>query len=897
MATLLYRIGRGAYRRWPAVLVGWLVVMLGVGGFAAAKSEPMSTTFSIPGVPAIQAAELQHELFPSARAADKQVTGQVVLKAPEGHTLAEQPYKGQVDALVADLAKTPQLDQGSRSSLVNPATAGPALTERAVRAQVAQGTPRATAETNASYLSPLSADKRYGTVSWTFAADQPQDIEQSTQDYVRSAVSRHSGNGLEAVPGGTGMRAMGEIGVTSEAIGIGVALIVLVLTFGSFVAAGLPILAAIIGVSLGIIGIRAATAFGDIASTTPTLASMIGLAVGIDYSLFILSRYRSELRHTSDRSHAMGRAIGTAGTAVVFAGLTVVIALVALVFSGISLLGSMGIAAACTVAIAVMVAITLLPAILGMLKGKAFAGQVRRRADVDEEDHQAVNGSVRLGQGIRRSPVVVALVATLALTALAIPAKDLHLGLPSSTTAAEGTDARRSADMLNEGFGPGKNAPMVAVIDSRSVPDQQRRAAALADAQRWAASDHGVANAQVVQATKDASGAVMLITPRTAPEDEATDETLSRLRDSVGGLEDRTGATIGITGQTAIAADVSSELADALPTYLGIVVGLAFLLLVLVFRSIWVPILATLGFVLSTLATLGVTVGLVQEGWLGIFEPQPVMSVMPTLLIGIVFGLAMDYQVFLTTRIREAYVHGMEAKDAVIDGFRHSGRVVTAAALIMISVFAAFAFQDEPLIKSIGVALATAVLLDAFLVRMILIPALLLVMGRHAWWMPAWLDRLVPHMDVEGATLATEAPDDRPVGTHREPAPDRGAIGASSGAGLATIVGSSSRTVTEDLSTTVVASPSITVHDEAQREHTASHGLADWHAFHGDVTDTEGAPRGAGTVTLLDADGRPLARTAVGQEGRYYLAVPSAARPRRITIEVDAVHEESSLRH
>ncbi|WP_018155037.1 MMPL family transporter [Demetria terragena] len=754
MATLLYRLGRTAYRRWPIVMVGWLLALLAVGGFAATQAKPFTTSFAIPGIPSVEAAETQKELFPQAKSADQEVSGRIVVQAPEGHTLAEQPYRGQIDALTQKLSTTPQV--AAETPFLNPVTAAPAQEKQVVTESTKSGTPEAVAKANAQALSPLSEDGRTGTISWTFNVTNALDVKPETQDYVRDAVKDASTGGLTVAAGGTGMEKFELPSGTSELIGIGIALIVLVITFGSFVAAGLPILSAVIGVGVGLAGITGATAFFDLSDTTTALASMIGLAVGIDYALFILSRYRTELRHTDDREHAMGRALGTAGSAVVFAGLTVVIALSAFALLGISLLTAMGLAAAATVVMAVLIALTFLPALMGMLKGKAFAGRFRKEVVTDDRDHAAVNGSVRLASGIRKAPWLAAIAVVAALAALAVPVKDIHLGLPSDSTASVGTEARTSADLMSEGFGPGRGAPMVAVVDSRDLNNSTRQQAATGEVVKWASSDPGVANAQVVQSNSSGDGAVVLITPKTGPADVETDDLLERLRAEQPDVEERTGASIGITGQTAIQADVSKMLNDALPVYLAIVVGLAFLLLVLVFRSIVVPLLATGGFLLSVLATLGVTVKVVQDGLFGIFDPQPIMSFMPTLLIGIVFGLAMDYQVFLTTRMREAYSHGMEARDAVIDGFRHSGRVVVAAALIMISVFAAFAFQDNALIKSIGVALATAVFLDAFLVRMVLVPAVMLMLGDRAWWIPSWLNRILPNIDVEGESLAAQ---------------------------------------------------------------------------------------------------------------------------------------------
>ncbi len=769
MATLLYRLGRLAYRRWPLFLVAWLVVLAGIGGFASANSKPMSDTFTIPGIASLKAADVQKDLFPDQNAADKQVGGQVVIAAPEGKTLADEPYRSQVDTLVAALQKMPQLQKDTK--LANPVVSAPLVAKQLEQAAIKSGISAEQAKQNAQYLSDLSVDKRIGVISWNFAVTNQVDVKAATQDYVNNAVDAAAKNGLTAVAGGQGMEKNSFGGGASEGIGVLVALVVLVLTFGSLVAAGMPIVNAIVGVALGSVAVSASTAFFTVPSTATALSSMLGLAVGIDYSLFILSRYRAELKHTTDRAHAMGRAIGTAGSAVVFAGTTVVIALVAFSVLGIPALTAMGLAAAATVIFAVLVSLTLLPAIMGILKSKAFAGRVRKDAAADEEDHELVNGSVTLARTIRRRPWIFAVGVVVVLGALAVPVASLHLGLPSDATAKKGTAARTSADLLAEGFGPGKNAPMLVIVDARHVDTATQRSQAFRDVADWALKYKGVANAQVVQTNAAGTGATVLITPTTGPASTKTDDLLSRLRDGQSALEKRTGADVGITGVTAIQDDVSTKLNNALVPYLIIVVGLAFLLLVVVFRSLVVPLLATVGFVLSVLAALGITIRLVQDGWFGLFDPQPIMSFMPSLMIGIVFGLAMDYQVFLTTRMREAYVHGMSARDAVVEGFRHSGRVVTAAALIMTSVFAAFALQDNALIQSIAVAMASAIILDAFLVRMILLPAVMLAIGDKAWWIPKWLDKVLPRVDVEGEGL-------RAVAAQNPPEPERELVNA-----------------------------------------------------------------------------------------------------------------------
>lgn len=765
MATLLYRLGKAAYRRWPLFLAAWALAFVAVGGVAATMSKPMTDAFSIPGIPSEEAADLQSELFPGSVDAFDQATVNVVVAAPEGSTLKDPEYADRVGDLVEDLAALPQMPDGSDPTNplpADPVSAAAIQTEQIVTAQTASGATQEQAEANAQALSPLAEGGRVGLISFTFDVETFADLEPATIDALHDVLDEHRSDAFTVEANGSGVTGMTELDGKAELIGIAVALVILVLTFGSLVAAGGPVVTAMVGVGLGITGITAMTAFTDIGSTTPMLATMIGLAVGIDYALFILARYRTELHHTDDREEAVGVAVGTAGSAVVFAGLTVLIALAALSVVRIPFLTTMGLAAAATVFIAVLVALTLLPAGLGVLKSKAFGGRVRHYAPQREANGHILNNGVRWARLVGRAPIAVVLLVVVGLGSLAIPLKDLHLAFPTDATASSDTTQRKASDVIAEAFGPGRDARMLAVVDARDVPEEERGAAFGAVAQ-WAAEQDGVANAQVVltnavtdkdgNLTEPATGAQVMITPETGADDTATEDLLADLRDSEGATEAETGTTIGVTGLTAITVDVSERLADALPVYLLVVVGLAFILLTIVFRSLLVPLTATLGFVLSVLATLGATVAVFQEGAFGIMEGQPIVSFMPIFLIGLVFGLAMDYQVFLVTRMREAHVHGMSTRDAVVDGFRNSARVVAAAAVIMISVFAAFMLIDEPIIKSMGFALAVAVLFDAFVVRMALIPALMYLLGEKAWWIPRWLDKVMPNVDVEGEQL------------------------------------------------------------------------------------------------------------------------------------------------
>ncbi|WP_340539779.1 MMPL family transporter [Nocardioides sp. GXZ039] len=758
MATYLYRLGKTAYRRWPLFLAAWLAVFVVVGGVAATLSKPTTDAFTIPGIPSEEAADLQAELFPDSVDAFDQATVNVVVAAPEGEQLSD--YADDVAALVEDLRGVDQMP--APETVVDPVAAAAAAAEAQQGAQ--QGGQQDDAAAGAAAaMAPISQDGRIGVITFAFDVDTVTDVKPATQEQVKDLMAEARDSGLTVEANGQGMGEFAPPGGSAELIGIGLALIILVLTFGSLVAAGLPIVSAIVGVGLGMAGITASTAFMDVGSSAPILATMIGLAVGIDYSLFILARYRSELEHTEDREEAVGVAVGTSGSAVVFAGLTVLIALAALAVVRIPFLTTMGIAAAATVFLAVLVALTLLPAILGMLKSKAFGGQVRKYRPKRDEKGRVLNNGVRWARFVGKKPVVAVLLVVVGLGALAIPLKDLFLAFPTDSTASPSTTQRKASDLLTEGFGPGREAPFQLVVDLREVPEAER-AATTQEIVDWAASQDGVAGAVDLAAltapaegdpaaAAAAPGTQILLLPEYGPDEPQTKDLLEALRGGEGDIEAKTDTDIGITGLTAITTDVSDRLNGALVPYLAVVVGLAFILLMIVFRSLLVPLTATFGFLLSVLATLGFTVLIFQEGTFGIMEGQPIVSFMPIFLIGVVFGLAMDYQVFLVTRMREAHVHGASTREAVVDGFRSSARVVAAAAVIMTAVFSGFILEDDAIIKSMGFALAVAVIFDAFVVRMVLIPALMYLLGEKAWYLPAWLDKILPNVDVEGEKL------------------------------------------------------------------------------------------------------------------------------------------------
>ncbi len=483
----------------------------------------------------------------------------------------------------------------------------------------------------------------------------------------------------------------------------------------------------------------------DLGSTTSTLAMMIGLAVGIDYALFIVSRYRVELAEGRARDEAAGRAVGTAGSAVVFAGLTVVIALVGLAVVNIPMLTKMGVAAAGTVVIAVLVALTLVPAILAFAGKKVLPAGTKSRLFGKGKPAGAepkANGGTRWARFVLRRPVMVLLVAVIGLGAIAIPAGKLEMGLPDDGAQPVSTTQRKAYDLLSEGFGPGFNGPLLVVVDGdkKLADETEARIKGL----------QGVAVVTPPNPNKDGDASVITVIPKDRPSSAETEALVHTIRDG-------SGDDVLVTGATAMNIDFSQKMNDALLPYLGLVVGLAFLLLMLVFRSVLVPLKAALGFLLSVVAALGAVVAVFQWGWLGslfgVEQTGPIMSMMPIFMVGVVFGLAMDYEVFLVTRMREAYVHGERPGQAVVTGFQYSARVVVAAAIIMIAVFAGFIGASEQMVKMIGFGLAVAVFFDAFVVRMTIVPAVLALLGHRAWWLPGWLDRLLPNVDVEGESL------------------------------------------------------------------------------------------------------------------------------------------------
>ncbi|MFD9879655.1 MMPL family transporter, partial [[Kitasatospora] papulosa] len=585
------------------------------------------------------------------------------------------------------------------------------------------------------------------------------ELTDGTREALEDAGHDAQSSGMQVEIGGDALQVMPETGAT-EIIGVAIAAVVLVITFGSLIAAGLPLLTALIGVGIGVSTITALANVLDLGSTTSTLAMMIGLAVGIDYALFIVSRYRAELAEGREREEAAGRAVGTAGSAVVFAGLTVVIALVGLAVVNIPMLSKMGFAAAGTVAIAVLIALTLVPAMLGFAGRRIMGRKARKAAEAENKPEAKPNMGTRWARFVLRRPVWVLLVGVLGLGAIAVPAASLEMGLPDDGAQPKSTTQRQAYDMLSDGFGPGFNGPLLVVVDTKGAADGKSAV------DRVSQEIEGIGHVAAVTPAafnKAGDAATITVVPQDRPSSTETEDVVHAIRDAGPQIKDDTGAEVLVTGATAMNIDFSEKMNNALLPYLALVVGLAFLLLMVVFRSVLVPLKAALGFLLSVVAALGAVVAVFQWGWLGslfgVEQTGPIMSMMPIFMVGVVFGLAMDYEVFLVTRMREAYVHGETPGQAIVTGFKHGARVVTAAAVIMMAVFAGFIGSSEQMIKMIGFSLAIAVFFDAFVVRMAVVPAVLALLGRRAWWLPRWLDRVLPNVDVEGEGLRKDLSD------------------------------------------------------------------------------------------------------------------------------------------
>ncbi|GIE94470.1 MMPL family transporter [Paractinoplanes rishiriensis] len=714
MATLLHRLGLAAVRHRLAVTAVWLVALIAAALGAIFLSGPTVNTFSIPGQESTTALSLMKERFGAASAG---ANAQVVFAAPAGAKVTDPALAGQITGVVGKLGELPGV-----LAATNPLDPQQPVVSRDQTAAFSTVT--------------------YGVVASAITVEE--------REALLAAVEQANAGGLVVEVRGEAAKESGaDVGGPAEGIGVVVALLVLAVTYGSLVAAGMNLLTAIVGVGIGAAGIFTLTGFVELQSTTSILAIMLGLAVGIDYALFIVTRFRHELRRGLPVPDAAAMAVGTAGSAVVTAGLTVVIALAGLSVAGIPFLTEMGIAAAATIVIAVLVAITLVPAILGWIGLRALPR--RQRAVPAAGSHEAGRGFFRgWAHLVTRQRWLSLLVAVAALAVVAIPVTRMETSLVQKEVP--GSTYAKADEIIAQRFGPGFAGPLLVLVDGSGAP------AYAASLQQRIATLPGVLVAAPPRPDQAGTAALISIIPATGPDDTATTDLVHSLRDTI---DDGPNAKVYVTGTTAISIDVSEKLSQALPIYLALVVGLAFVLLVLVFRSILVPVAGVLGFLLTIGAALGATTAVFQWGWLTeVVNAQvtgPLLSLAPIIIVGILFGLAMDYQVFLVSRMHEAHAHGSEPRQAVVTGFRQAAPVVVAAATIMFAVFAGFVPQGNDTVKPIAFALAVGILFDALVVRMVAIPAALALMGRAAWWLPSWLRRL-PELDVEGAALERTPP-------------------------------------------------------------------------------------------------------------------------------------------
>lgn len=733
MARLLQRLGVFSARHRKLVLTVWMLALLGLGAISVTSAEFSDQRTSIPSTESSQARDAMMQKFPAPPEPEHGGDLQLIMQSPDDGDITRPKHAAAVEDLVAEVA--------------------------AVAGVTAVSNPL---EQKAPYLSP-DRSTAVATVSVETASEEALERVQNEVRSVADAApltSEVGGSVIDESPSPIGI---------AELIAAVVAFVILLFAYGTLVAAGANMLMALIGVGVGLLGVVATSALSPIQTTTPILALMLGMAVGIDYVLFIMTRFRAELR----KGHSVLRAIevssGTAGSSVVFAGATVVIALAGLSVVGISFLTEMGLAAAGAVLVAVLMALTLTPAVLAMLgqrllpkgdRGVAATGTLALVSDYHGPRApitQKVTLLERWGSLVVRRPVaclaltlagfvVVALPATALQTALSVPGGDDPRG-----------PERHAYETVAKEFGAGAQSPLIVLAEGDSIGSDVPAVRSVLE------GTEGVANVAAPRISEDGTAALFVVTAETGPLDDATTDLVGAIRDRGAALD--VGATevkIRVTGETAVALDMNRLLSDAFVVYGILVVALAIVLLVLLFRSILVPVIAAIGFMFSLAGALGASVAVFQWGWLDALvtanQGDPLNSMLPILLTGILFGLAMDYQVFLVSRMHEAHLRGLPPKEAVLDGFSHSAGVVAVAAAIMTALFAGFGLSESPIVASIGVGLAVGVLLDAFVVRLIIVPAALSILGDKAWWLPGWLDRLLPRIQLESDSAPEQQP-------------------------------------------------------------------------------------------------------------------------------------------
>ena len=755
MSSALYRLGRAAYARRRAVIGAWLAVLVLLGAGAVLLGGKLDNSVTIPGTESQAALDRLAATFPEAAG----TTAQVLVVGTDGGQVDDPAVVSAVDDAAQRFADV----QGVTSAVSPFDTTTPGASETSKDGQAA--------------IMVLSLRGEGVAIG----ADVKDELRDLTADLAAALP-----DGYDATIGGQ-LFSQEFPGLTvTEALGVVVAFVVLIITLGSFAAAGMPLINALLGVGISTLLVLVAAAFTSVTSTTPLLSLMLGLAVGIDYALFIVSRHRELLATGLPPDEAAARSNATAGSAVIFAGLTVMIALVGLSVAGIPFLGVMGVAGAMAVGVAVLISITLVPAMLGVAGARLVprpSRRARRRAgaraeqaagtpastetvaaattdahddewDLPAQHNRFFAGWVRLATA---KPWITVVVTVGAMAALAFPALDLRLALPDAGVQPTGSSQRVTYDRISEHFGPGANGPLIVTGSIVTSDDPLQLMQDVADELRTLP---GVEDVPLATPNASIDTGIVQVVPTTGPTDPKTADLVNAIRDLRPEIQEKYGFDLSVTGFTAVGIDVSAKLGAALLPFAVFVVGLSLVLLTMVFRSVAVPLKATVGYLLSVAVAFGVVTSVFEHGFgadlLHVSRLGPVISFMPIVLMGVLFGLAMDYEVFLVSRIREDYVHSGKARASIATGFVSSAKVVTAAAVIMVAVFFAFVPEGDINIKPIALGLAVGVAVDAFVVRMTLVPAVLQLLGDKAWWMPRALDRALPSFDVEGESLHRE---------------------------------------------------------------------------------------------------------------------------------------------
>lgn len=785
MSTFLYKLGKSAYSKPWAFIISWIVILGAVLAILGFNGIHVTSDMKIEGTESQKVLDKLAEELPEASGGQ----ASILFKAPQGERLDTEERLASIIEAVNKVYNVEYVINPIELAEKAGVAAGDAAAAGAAQGDAAQGAAGAAQGSDAAgtgaeqvgdaqnggaaagELPPfgplmvngmpvpgvmLATDGSVALFQFQFTVQQ-MSLPDSVPDSVIEAAKAAESTGILALPSDS---LMGKPAIGStEAIGIAVAAVVLFMTLGSVVAAGLPLLTALMGVGISVGGAYAFSKMFHMTDLTPVLALMVGLAVGIDYSLFIVNRQRRMiLEQGLTAKEAASRAVGTAGSAVFFAGLTVIIALCGMLVIGIGFLSAMALVAAVAVLVNVLVALTLLPALLALV-GERICSE-KARAKSREAAKQPRNGTAqRWVTSVVKGRWLIIIGVIVILGAAALPVAKMEMGIPSGATANLDTPARQSYDAISEGFGEGFNGPLLLVAEPQGS-SETLAPETLGMLVQELQQHENVSLVTPMGLNQTGDMAIISLIPKTGPTDAETKNLVQELRDTDSDMAKTHAIKLGVTGFTAINIDMSSRLAEVFPLYVGIIVILSLIILLLVFRSIIVPIKATVGFLLSVLATFGVTTAVFQWGWLhdlfAFDTGGPLLSFMPIMVTGILYGLAMDYQVFLVSSMRESYVHGHHGRESVIDGYDQASRVVVAAAVIMVSVFAGFIFAHDIMIKQIGFALAIGILIDAFIIRMALVPAVMAVFGDKAWWLPKWLDRMLPNLDVEGDKLIAQ---------------------------------------------------------------------------------------------------------------------------------------------